>query len=663
MRFELSVALKYLIPRWRQLSVSVISLVSIFVVSLVVWLAIVFLSVAEGIQERWIEGFVTLNPPVKITPTEKYFNSYYHQVDSFSLQSNFTPKSIREKRVSHLTDPYDPHVDRELPPSLSSPDLGPDGKVKDLVKEAWSSVEELNYKGIRPQEAEISLCNLRIRVASQGDEHAFLSQLSYVMGHDENNSRMTKLLLPPDEKDISYFFNAITGPKNFREFFDSVDVQKVATTNFEFILLPNLYPQEGILKGCLIHFPVGGDKVIVPSSLERLAGLRTELAKAGFDTQEVSLAFHDRKLENPYDQITVDRGVEWSSSLVEESLSHATSANSIRMQLKTELQGITISGIAPFNHLSVQKADLRDGASFWVYEKQDKKGCCIPNEKGLGGGVLISSMYRDKGVRLGDRGYLTFLTSTSTSVSEQQTPIYVAGFFDPGIIPMSGKLVLVSADMMRTFSGNLSLPDQTFANGINVWLDRADDAESVKANLLAAFAKRGIADYWNVETFRDYEFARPVLHQFDSDKTIFTLVSVMILIVACSNIISMLILLVNDKKKEIGILQSLGATPRKIAAIFGICGLATGLLSSLIGTILAILTLKNIQVLVQALNFLKGREFFQKMFFGPELPNKVSVSALLFVLLATIIISLFAGLVPAIKAARIRPSDTLRRDG
>ncbi|HEY4831244.1 MAG TPA: ABC transporter permease, partial [Waddliaceae bacterium] len=94
MRFELTVALKYLIPKWRQLSVSIISLISILVISLVVWLVILFLSVTEGIEKKWVEELVALNAPVRMAPTDAYYRSYYYQVDTVSLDSNYTTKSI-----------------------------------------------------------------------------------------------------------------------------------------------------------------------------------------------------------------------------------------------------------------------------------------------------------------------------------------------------------------------------------------------------------------------------------------------------------------------------------------------------------------------------------------------------------------------------------------
>ena len=87
--FEFSVALKYLIPRKKQLSVSLIALLSVLVISLVVWLVLVFLSVTEGIERGWLQKLTTLNAPLRITPTQRYYSSYYYQIDSVSADSHY----------------------------------------------------------------------------------------------------------------------------------------------------------------------------------------------------------------------------------------------------------------------------------------------------------------------------------------------------------------------------------------------------------------------------------------------------------------------------------------------------------------------------------------------------------------------------------------------
>src|SRR5215467_8570831 len=105
--FELSVALKYLIPRKKQLSVSLIALLSVLVISLVVWLVLVFLSVTEGIERGWLQKLTSLNAPLRITPTSDYYASYYYKADAISARSEYTCNNIAEKKGAGFSDPYD----------------------------------------------------------------------------------------------------------------------------------------------------------------------------------------------------------------------------------------------------------------------------------------------------------------------------------------------------------------------------------------------------------------------------------------------------------------------------------------------------------------------------------------------------------------------------
>jgi len=165
-----------------------------------------------------------------------------------------------------------------------------------------------------------------------------------------------------------------------------------------------------------------------------------------------------------------------------------------------------------------------------------------------------------------------------------------------------------------------------------------------------------------VATFEEFEFSKDLLTQFQSDRTLFLLIASIILIVACSNIISLLVLLVNDKKKEIAIIQSMGASFKSIALIFGVCGASVGILSCLFGVLGAIFTLRHLDYLVSILSAMQGRAAFNPTFFGQSLPNQMSWEALSFILIATPLLCLSAGLIPALKAARVRPSSALRSE-
>jgi len=123
-----------------------------------------------------------------------------------------------------------------------------------------------------------------------------------------------------------------------------------------------------------------------------------------------------------------------------------------------------------------------------------------------------------------------------------------------------------------------------------------------------------------------------------------------------------LIILVNDKKLEIGILRSMGATSVSIATIFGICGMVMGTIGSLIGIFAALLTLRYVNELVGLMSRIQGHDLFNPVFYGTTLPTELSLEALMFVIMTTVAISLLAGIVPAFKASMMRPSAILRAE-
>ena len=164
MRFVLSVASKYLLPKRRQLSVSIISLISVLVISLVVWLTIVFMSVTDGVRQNWLKQLITLNAPVQMTPTDAYYSSYFYKIDSVSSSSDYSTRTIGEKLVASLSDPYDPNYDMELPVNFPPADRLADGSLKDPVKMGWEIAEEI--RGVRPKEYEVALGNLKLNLFS-----------------------------------------------------------------------------------------------------------------------------------------------------------------------------------------------------------------------------------------------------------------------------------------------------------------------------------------------------------------------------------------------------------------------------------------------------------------------------------------------------------------
>ena len=655
MRFILSVASKYLVPKRRQLSVSIISLVSILVISLVVWLTIVFMSVTDGVRQNWLKQLITLNAPVQMTPTDAYYSSYFYKIDTLSANSGYSTRSIGEKLIASISDPYDPDYDMELPMNFPMPDRLADGSLKDPVKMGWDIAKTI--KGARPKEYEIALGNLKLNLLRESEasglESHFVSQVSYFANVDEENQQFQAMVMPPKADDLNNLLTALPA-QNIAQFFEFIDLKSVATTDEYLPLTPNLYPQDGTLKGCAIVRDGEVSRVIIPQKEKDLKVVSSHYSEMGYQHKLVDLHFKDGQLIDNYDLITFDKGSSFKAKLVDNSANSAHHFHDVMLNVSGDVQGLLISGAVSMNHLEIADAKLHKNSPFWAYQSD------VPVDSVLGDGVIISQSYLKNGVRIGDRGILSYFAPTPTSTQEQRMPIFVAGFYDPGFVSIGNRFSFVDPKVTSSLRGSVSISDQALGNGINIWVSNIKDAANVKAELQTALEKAGISKYWNVESYHDYEFVKPVLQQLSSDKTLFSLICLLILLVACSNIISMLILLVNDKKREIGILRSMGATPYQIASIFGVCGFCMGIFSCIIGALFAFFTMKNIDLLVNTLNFLQGHDMFQTAFFGSTLPTEVSWQATSFVLITTLILSIVAGLIPAIKASRVCPTITLR---
>ena len=160
--------------------------------------------------------------------------------------------------------------------------------------------------------------------------------------------------------------------------------------------------------------------------------------------------------------------------------------------------------------------------------------------------------------------------------------------------------------------------------------------------------------------YYDFPFAKDFIQQFQSDQTLFTIVGIIVIMVAASNIMSMLFLLIYQKKHEIGVFLTLGAKKSSIVLLFSLLGLILGLISIVIGILLSYLTLKNMPLLAGMLSKIQGHDIFNVLFYGSTLPSEISMKGLSFTVILTIVVSITSALIPAIRAAKIKPIDILR---
>ncbi|WP_444933080.1 lipoprotein-releasing ABC transporter permease subunit [Microbulbifer sp. JTAC008] len=145
------------------------------------------------------------------------------------------------------------------------------------------------------------------------------------------------------------------------------------------------------------------------------------------------------------------------------------------------------------------------------------------------------------------------------------------------------------------------------------------------------------------------------------EKTVVTLMLMIIVAVAAFNIVSALVLMVADKRSDIAVLRTLGLTSRQIMAVFVIQGSAIGIIGAFAGAVLGIVIAMNLTEMVSWIESVVGAKIFDpRVFFVSYLPSEFRVGDAVVVLTAAICMSLLATIFPAWRAAQIEPAEALR---
>jgi lipoprotein-releasing system permease protein len=145
------------------------------------------------------------------------------------------------------------------------------------------------------------------------------------------------------------------------------------------------------------------------------------------------------------------------------------------------------------------------------------------------------------------------------------------------------------------------------------------------------------------------------------EKTMIGLLLMVIVAVAAFNIISTLVMVVTDKKPDIAILRTMGATPGAIMAIFIVQGAWIGVIGTVIGTLLGILLSLNVSAIIGAIETVFRTQFLSPdVYFISDLPSQLLWSDVCVVTGSALAMSLLATLYPAWRASKVEPAEALR---
>jgi lipoprotein-releasing system permease protein len=196
----------------------------------------------------------------------------------------------------------------------------------------------------------------------------------------------------------------------------------------------------------------------------------------------------------------------------------------------------------------------------------------------------------------------------------------------------------------------------TGVNGIAVRLKPGIETDVVTARLNQLLPPAVRAVSWQ-DSNRDF------LYVLQLEKNVMFFLLFFIEIVAAFAIAGSLLIVVTRRAREIGLLASLGARPREIAGIFCLQGLLVGAVGSALGVACAWLALHYRHGFLEVLARVSQNEAGLARFYQfSDIPASYSARDLVLVVAASLVISTLAGLLPAWRAARLKPAEALRRE-
>jgi len=303
-----------------------------------------------------------------------------------------------------------------------------------------------------------------------------------------------------------------------------------------------------------------------------------------------------------------------------------------------DMKGAIVRGIEPT--LEAQVTDLT-AASHGALDK------LVPGQFGIVLGVeLARSLY----VREGDQVTLVAPGGqvTPAGVVPRLKQFTVVGTFDSGHYEYDSSLAMVhQQDAARVF--RLEGP-----SGVRLKLKDLHQAREVADELAVTLPGRFLIRDWT-RANKTWFAAVQV------EKRMMFIILTLIVAVAAFNLVSTLVMTVTDKRADIAILRTLGATPRSIMAIFVVQGAASGIIGTLAGVVLGLLVAFNIGVIVPFIERLLHVAFLpSSVYLISRMPSDPQQGDIVPVAVISLVLAFLATIYPSWRASRLQPAEALR---
>jgi len=276
-----------------------------------------------------------------------------------------------------------------------------------------------------------------------------------------------------------------------------------------------------------------------------------------------------------------------------------------------------------------QLSDLKPGSNYVI------AGVVIADRLGLGRGD--------------DMSLLIPTVSADGAPAPKLRQLKVAGVFEVGLADLDAVYVYADIDDVRALA-----PGQENGVGLRVRFNNVLAAPALSAKLRELLPKRFDVTDWTQDNASYFRATR-------IERTMMSLILFLIVAVAAFNIVAMLVMVVTDKRTDIAILRTFGASPRRVMGVFITQGLVIGWLGVAIGLALGLSIALNVGTIEPFLEHTFGFQIFDSdVYYITTIPSDVRWENIVVITVAALLLTGVATLYPALRASRTPPAEALR---
>ncbi len=273
-----------------------------------------------------------------------------------------------------------------------------------------------------------------------------------------------------------------------------------------------------------------------------------------------------------------------------------------------------------------------------------------------GSNILIGSgLAAQLGVTIGDK--ITLFTpqisSSIIGIQPRFKRFTLSGVFDAGINEYDNNLAFIHLQKAQIL---YSMKDQV--SGIRLKVADLFQAKRITAEVLSQLDDGD--RYYGIDWMQK---KANFIKALNLEKQMIGIILSLIIAVAAFNIVSMMVMVVTDKKADIAILRTIGMTPKRIVKLFFYQGITIGVVGIAIGVLLGIALSFNIESVVSGVESILGFQFFPKdVFYINRFPSEIHLADVIKVTVGAFILVILASIYPAKRAGKVEISKVLNHE-